>query len=111
MGSDNFNGNLLENIIGAFLVGASISLTSNSSLRLVVLRTSGSRMFLFPIMNIAMLVNEFALILMVFSSVSVISYSWFEWITFINNLCYLISKPILLYLAYLRCRAVYEPYQ
>src|SRR6185369_4794734 len=39
------------------------------------------------------------------------SYSWFEWTTFINNLCYFISKPILLYLAYLRCRAVYEPYQ
>ncbi|CAG8505553.1 3407_t:CDS:2 [Ambispora leptoticha] len=105
------NGDNLENFIGAVLVGASLTLTGNSSLKMAALRTSGSKMFLFPIVNFSTLLNEFAMMVMIFSSADSLSNNWGIWSGFVNNATYLITKPIVLYLAYLRCRAVYEPYR
>ncbi|CAG8590573.1 9_t:CDS:2 [Ambispora gerdemannii] len=104
-------GDNLENFIGAVLVGASLTLTGNSALRMAALRTSGSKMFLFPIVNIAMLINEFAVMLLIFSAANSLSDNWGMWASFVNNVTYFVSKPTVLYLAYLRCRAAYEPYR
>ncbi|CAG8540817.1 11688_t:CDS:2 [Ambispora leptoticha] len=60
-GLNSNNGDNLENFIGAVLVGASLTLTGNSSLKTAALRTNGSKRFLFPIVNFSTLLNEFAM--------------------------------------------------
>ncbi|CAG8575408.1 6867_t:CDS:1 [Acaulospora colombiana] len=58
-----------------------------------------------------MLVNESSGVLMVLHGSGTLSNEWNRWALTISDLSYLIEKPILLYLAFLRCRTVFEPYR
>ncbi|CAG8548479.1 17393_t:CDS:1 [Acaulospora morrowiae] len=100
----------LENLIGAMFIGASIAISAHSSLRMAIVRT-GTKMIYFPIINISMLINEFAAIFMVLSDYGVLGNKWNLWAQTISNLAYFVEKPVLLYLAFLRCRVVFEPYR
>ncbi|CAG8451763.1 14887_t:CDS:1 [Acaulospora morrowiae] len=100
----------LENLIGAVFLGASIALSSHSTIRMAVVR-AGNKMIYFPIVNVAMLANEFSAVLMILSSSGALGNQWNLWAQTASNLAYFVAKPIVLYLAFLRCRAVFEPYR
>ncbi|CAG8513354.1 1873_t:CDS:2 [Ambispora leptoticha] len=57
-------------------VGASLTLTGNSSLKMAALQTNGSKMFLCPIVNFLTLLNEFAMMVMISSSADSLSNNW-----------------------------------
>ncbi|CAG8595067.1 16291_t:CDS:1 [Acaulospora morrowiae] len=100
----------LENLVGAIFLGASIALSSHSTIRMAIVR-AGNKMIYFPIINVAMLANEFSAVLMILSSSGALGNQWNLWAQTASNLAYFVTKPILLYLAFLRCRAVFEPYR
>ncbi|CAG8625063.1 16315_t:CDS:1 [Acaulospora morrowiae] len=97
----------IETVVGSVLVGAGFALTFHSILRIYVLQTAGSRMFLFSVTNGAQFLNEIAVLLMLLSSTDQLD----NWANFLNNFSYFISKPIILYLAFLRCRSAFPPYR
>lgn len=101
----------LEDLIGSALCGLSFVLTMHSLLRMTFLQRSPSKYHLFPIINIAQLANEIALLLLVFSDTYYLNSTWGLWLNVVNNASYFIVKPTILYLAYLRCRAVWPQYK
>ncbi|RUP45135.1 hypothetical protein BC936DRAFT_148568 [Jimgerdemannia flammicorona] len=102
---------VIEDIVGSILGGMSLVLTTHSLMHMAFLQRSASKYHLFPIINISMLVNEVALLLLVFADTSYLQGSWAMWLNTVNNVSYFVVKPIILYMAYLRCRAVWPPYR
>ncbi|KAG0362361.1 hypothetical protein BGX24_005125, partial [Mortierella sp. AD032] len=101
----------MNELVGAVLVGASIILSTHSLSRMVFLRRSGSKYHLFPIINIAQFINEFCVFFLITTAFDTISFDTALWLNVINNVCYFITKPITMYLAYLRCSAVFPAFK
>ncbi|KAG0213638.1 hypothetical protein BGX33_002791 [Mortierella sp. NVP41] len=101
----------MSELIGALLVGASIILSTHSLSRMIFLRRSGSKYHLFPIINIAQFINEFCVFFLITTTFNTISFETALWLNVINNICYFVTKPITMYLAYLRCSAVYPAFK
>ncbi|KAG0251864.1 hypothetical protein BG011_007345 [Mortierella polycephala] len=70
-----------------------MTLTTHSLSRMVFMRRTGSKYHLFPIINIAQLVNQFSL-----------------WLNVISHFAYFITKLMALHLAYLRCSAIFSAF-
>ncbi|KAF9156981.1 hypothetical protein BG015_009354 [Linnemannia schmuckeri] len=101
----------INELVGALLVGASIILSTHSLSRMIFLRRSGSKYHLFPIINIAQFINEFAVFFLITTVFDLISFEAALWLNVINNICYFVTKPITMYLAYLRCSAVFPAFK
>ncbi|KAJ1557945.1 hypothetical protein HK096_004431 [Nowakowskiella sp. JEL0078] len=103
----------LDDLIGGILIGASLFLTSHSVLRMLLMQIDSSQRWEFPVMNGAMLLNEIAVMIYMFASENFISNSsvWLMWLSAVNNLAYFISKPLALWLSYLRCRSVFPQWR
>ncbi|KAJ3126614.1 hypothetical protein HK098_007369 [Nowakowskiella sp. JEL0407] len=102
----------LENLIGGVLIGASMFLTVHSILRMSLMNIT--KRWEFPFMNGAMVVNEVAIMFYMFASEKVFgsnSGNWLLWLSVVNNFAYFISKPLALWLAYLRCRSVFPEWR
>ncbi|KAF9382582.1 hypothetical protein CPB97_007060 [Podila verticillata] len=100
-----------DTVFGALLVGASIVLTVHSLSRMIFLKRSGSKYYMFPIINIAQFVNEWAVFLLITAAFGTISHKTALWLNVLNNVAYFITKPTTMYLAYLRCSAVYPAFR
>ncbi|KAG0321992.1 hypothetical protein BGZ99_003576 [Dissophora globulifera] len=101
----------MDEVVGAVLTGASIVLTTHSLSRMVFLRRSGSKYHLFPIINVAQLINQFCIFFLITVAFGTVSFHEGLWLNVINNFAYFITKPITMYLAYLRCSAVYPEFR
>ncbi|KAI1316837.1 hypothetical protein EDD11_009415 [Mortierella claussenii] len=99
-----------DTLLGALLVGASFILTLHSLARMVFLKRTASKYHLFPIINVAQLVNEFCVFFLITTAFDTISFHTALWLNVINNVAYFITKPTTMYLAYLRCSAVYPAF-
>ncbi|KAF9209399.1 hypothetical protein BGZ49_004704 [Haplosporangium sp. Z 27] len=100
-----------ETLFGAFLVGGSLILSIHSLSRMVFLKRAASKYHLFPIINIAQFINEICVFLLITTAFNIISFQTALWLNVINNVAYFITKPITMYLAYLRCSAVYPAFR
>ncbi|KAK3815031.1 MAG: hypothetical protein J3Q66DRAFT_343667 [Benniella sp.] len=100
-----------DTLLGALLVGASMILTLHSLSRMIFLRRTASKYHLFPIINVAQLVNQFCVFFLITTAFNTISFGTALWLNVINNIAYLITKPITMYLAYLRCSAVFPAFR
>ncbi|ORZ28386.1 hypothetical protein BCR41DRAFT_345205, partial [Lobosporangium transversale] len=98
-------------LLGALLVGASMVLTLHSLARMMFLKRTASKYHLFPIINIAQLVNEFCVFFLITTAFEVVSFRTALWLNVINNIAYFITKPITMYLAYLRCSTVFPAFR
>ncbi|KAG0328644.1 hypothetical protein BGZ99_004914 [Dissophora globulifera] len=66
---------------------------------------------MFLIINVAQLVNEFCVFFLITAAFDTISFHTALWLNVINNIAYFITKPTTMYLAYLRCSAVYPAFR
>ncbi|KAF9434102.1 hypothetical protein BGZ76_008548 [Entomortierella beljakovae] len=98
-------------LLGSLLVGASLILTIHSLARMVFLKRTASKYHLFPIINVAQLVNEFAVFFLITTAFDTISFEAALWLNVVNNIAYFITKPTTMYLAYLRCSAVFPAFR
>ncbi|KAF8982698.1 hypothetical protein BGZ52_001594 [Haplosporangium bisporale] len=78
---------------------------------MIFLKRSGSKYYMFPIINIAQFVNEWAVFLLITAAFGTISHKTALWLNVLNNVAYFITKPTTMYLAYLRCSAVYPAFR
>ncbi|KAF9910732.1 hypothetical protein EC991_005717 [Linnemannia zychae] len=101
----------MNELVGALLVGASIILSTHSLSRMIFLRRSGSKYHLFPIINVAQFINEFCVFFLITTVFDTISFDTALWLNVINNVCYFVTKPTTMYLAYLRCSAVFPAFK
>ncbi|KAG0318570.1 hypothetical protein BG000_004150 [Podila horticola] len=100
-----------DEVFGSLLVGASIILTTHSLSRMVFLRRSGSKYHLFPIINVSQFINQWCVFLLICTAFSTISHKTALWLNVMNNIAYFITKPVTMYLAYLRCSAVFPAFK
>ncbi|KAF9393556.1 hypothetical protein CPC16_001743 [Podila verticillata] len=100
-----------DEVFGSLLVGASIILTTHSLSRMVFLRRSGSKYHLFPIINITQFINQWCVFFLICTAFDTISFKTALWLNVINNIAYFITKPVTMYLAYLRCSTVFPAFQ
>ncbi|KAI1320969.1 hypothetical protein EDD11_009292 [Mortierella claussenii] len=78
---------------------------------MIFLRRSGSKYHLFPIINVTQFVNQLCIFFLITTSLGIISHNTALWMNVINNVAYFITKPTTMYLAYLRCSAVYPAFK
>jgi hypothetical protein len=78
---------------------------------MIFLRRTASKYHLFPIINVAQLVNQFCVFFLITTAFDVISFHTALWLNVINNVAYFITKPTTMYLAYLRCSAVFPAFR
>ncbi|KAG0225711.1 hypothetical protein BGW41_004586 [Actinomortierella wolfii] len=95
-----------DELVGSLLIGASMVLTTHSIARMVFLRRAASKFFLFPIINVAQLLNQVFVFLLITTAIGTITFDVALWLNVLNNVAYFITKPTVMYLAYLRCSAV-----
>ncbi|KAF9425009.1 hypothetical protein BGZ94_007924 [Podila epigama] len=100
----------LDELFGALLVGASIVLTTHSLSRMIFLRRTASKYNLFPIINIAQFINQWCVFLLICTAFETITFETALWLNVVNNVAYFITKPVTMYLAYVRCSAVFPPF-
>ncbi|KAI7831390.1 hypothetical protein BC939DRAFT_524972 [Gamsiella multidivaricata] len=100
-----------DTLFGALLVGASLILTMHSLARMIFLKRTASKYHLFPIINVAQFVNEICVFFLITAAFDTISFRTALWLNVINNVAYFITKPITMYLAYLRCSAVFPAFR
>lgn len=100
-----------DTLLGALLVGASMILTLHSLSRMIFMRRAASKYHLFPIINVAQFVNQFCVFFLITTAFDTISFGTALWLNVINNIAYFITKPITMYLAYLRCSAVFPAFR
>ncbi|KAF9426852.1 hypothetical protein BGZ94_005899 [Podila epigama] len=100
----------IDTLVGALLVGASIVLTLHSLSRMIFMKRSGSKYHLFPIINVAQFLNQWCVFILITTAFGTISHRTALWLNVANNISYFITKPTTLYLAFLRCSAVYPPF-
>ncbi|KAF9978279.1 hypothetical protein BGZ73_003086 [Actinomortierella ambigua] len=96
----------IDELVGSVLIGASMVLTTHSIARMVFLRRTASKFFLFPIINVSQLLNQIFVFLLVTAAIGTIGFETALWLNVLNNVAYFITKPTVMYLAYLRCSAV-----
>ncbi|KAG0252933.1 hypothetical protein BG011_006679 [Mortierella polycephala] len=100
-----------DTVFGSALVGASIILTMHSLARMIFLKRTASKYHLFPVINVAQFVNQFCVFFLITTAFDTISLRAALWLNVVNNVAYFITKPITMYLAYLRCSAVFPAFQ
>ncbi|KAG0206779.1 hypothetical protein BGX28_001852 [Mortierella sp. GBA30] len=100
----------INEVVGLTLVGASMMLTLHSLIRMYFMRRTASKYHLFAIVNFAQFVNQWSTFCLVTAAINVVSFNSAIWLNVVNNFAYFISKPSMMYLAYLRCSAVYPAY-
>ncbi|KAF9328897.1 hypothetical protein BG006_007989 [Podila minutissima] len=100
-----------DEVFGSLLVGASIVLTTHSLSRMIFLRRTGSKYQLFPIINVTQFINQWCVFLLICTAFNTISRKTALWLNVVINIAYFISKPVTMYLAYLRCSAVFPAFQ
>ncbi|KAF9960294.1 hypothetical protein BGZ72_007417 [Mortierella alpina] len=100
----------INELVGLILVGASITLSLHSLIRMFFMRRTASKFHLFPIVNAMQFINQWSIFFLVTASINMISFRAGLWLTVVNNFCYFITKPAMMYLAYLRCSAVYPAF-
>ncbi|KAF9912747.1 hypothetical protein BX616_010255 [Lobosporangium transversale] len=101
----------MEELVGSLLTGASMILTIHSLSRMIFLRRTGSKYHLFPIINITQLVNQLCVFFLMTIPFGTVSFQAALWLNVINNIAYFITKPVTMYLAYLRCSAVFPSFR
>ncbi|KAF9574168.1 hypothetical protein EC968_007263 [Mortierella alpina] len=100
-----------DTLFGAMLVGASIILTVHSLARMIFLKRTASKYHLFPIINVAQFVNQLCVFFLITTAFDTISLQTALWLNVVNNIAYFITKPVTMYLAYLRCSAVFPAFR
>ncbi|KAG9325575.1 hypothetical protein KVV02_004877 [Mortierella alpina] len=100
----------INELVGLILVGASITLSLHSLIRMFFMRRTASKFHLFPIVNAMQFINQWSIFFLVTASINLISFRAGLWLNLVNNFCYFITKPAMMYLAYLRCSAVYPAF-
>ncbi|KAG9319715.1 hypothetical protein KVV02_002740 [Mortierella alpina] len=98
-------------LFGAMLVGASIILTVHSLARMIFLKRTASKYHLFPIINVAQFINQLCVFFLITTAFDTVSLQTALWLNVINNIAYFITKPVTMYLAYLRCSAVFPAFR
>ncbi|KAF9585470.1 hypothetical protein BGW38_002233 [Lunasporangiospora selenospora] len=78
---------------------------------MIFLRRTASKYNLFPVINISQFINQWCVFFLITSAFGTISHRSALWLNVINNVAYFITKPTTMYLAYLRCSAVFSPFQ
>lgn len=101
----------IDTLTGTLLVGASLVLSLHSLSRMIFLKRTASKLHLFPIINVSQFINEIAVFLLITTAFGTISFQTALWLNVINNVAYFITKPTTMYLAYLRCSAVYPAFR
>ncbi|KAG0367988.1 hypothetical protein BC939DRAFT_461126 [Gamsiella multidivaricata] len=101
----------LEEVVGSLLTGASMILTIHSLSRMIFLRRTGSKYHLFPVINVAQFINQLCIFFLITTAFNTISFRSALWLNVINNFAYFVTKPTTMYLAYLRCSAVYPKFK
>ncbi|KAG9324256.1 hypothetical protein KVV02_008224 [Mortierella alpina] len=96
----------INEIVGLGLIGASIVLSLHSLIRMLFMRRTASKFNLFPIINATQLVNQWCVFFLVTAAINTVSFHTALWLNVLNNFAYFITKPAMMYLAYLRCSAV-----
>ncbi|CAG8492910.1 13032_t:CDS:2 [Ambispora leptoticha] len=100
-----------ERWVGVGLVIGALILSIFSLLRMLILRNAASKYLLFPTINMLLILAEINTLVQIFVIMHLDDPKITMITKTINDLLYLLSKPIILYLAYERCRAVFQPYQ
>ncbi|CAG8547581.1 2563_t:CDS:1 [Paraglomus occultum] len=93
----------VEQFLGGTLVGASMLFTLHSLLHMAVLRSTASKYYMFPMVNGLLFICEILTIIKLLAPNTRI------WITVMRCGIFIILRPSILYLAFLRCQAVYAP--
>ncbi|KAF9356984.1 hypothetical protein BGX26_004404 [Mortierella sp. AD094] len=78
---------------------------------MIFLRRTASKYHLFPVINVAQYINQFCIFFLITTAFDTISFRTALWLNVINNIAYFITKPTCMYLAYLRCSAVYPQFR
>ncbi|CAG8539574.1 1612_t:CDS:1 [Ambispora gerdemannii] len=96
--------------IGLGLLMSALFLTTYALARIIIKRTKASKFYLFPVINALIIITEIntltrIFVLVVFSDDSTKALMITKTI---NDFFYLLAKPIILYLAYLRCKSVFK---
>ncbi|KAF9574075.1 hypothetical protein EC968_007467 [Mortierella alpina] len=100
----------INEIVGLLLIGASVVLSLHSLIRMLFMRRTASKFHLFPIINATQFVNQWCVFFLVTAAINTVSFRTALWLNVLNNFCYSITKPAMMYLAYLRCSAVYPTF-
>ncbi|KAF9113752.1 hypothetical protein BGX27_000857 [Mortierella sp. AM989] len=100
-----------DSLLGSLLVGASLILTIHSLARMIFLKRTASKYHLFPIINVAQFINQLCVFFLITTAFETISFRTALWLNVINNIAYFITKPVTMYLAYLRCSAVFPAFR
>ncbi|KAF9280252.1 hypothetical protein BGZ68_007348 [Mortierella alpina] len=100
----------INEIVGLILIGASIVLSLHSLIRMLFMRRTASKFHLFPIINATQFVNQWCVFFLVTAAIDTVSFRTALWLNVVNNFAYFITKPAMMYLAYLRCSAVYPAF-
>ncbi|KAF9954326.1 hypothetical protein BGZ72_004672 [Mortierella alpina] len=100
----------INEIVGLILVGASIVLTLHSLVRMLFMRRTASKFHLFPIINATQFMNQWCVFFLVTAAIDTVSFRTALWLNVFNNFGYFVTKPAMMYLAYLRCSAVYPAF-
>ncbi|CAG8506267.1 4828_t:CDS:1 [Paraglomus brasilianum] len=93
----------IEQSLGGTLIGTSILLTIYSLVHMAVLRSTASKYYLFPIVNLLLFICELLTI------IKLVAPGMRIWTTVARNGLFVILRPAILCLAFLRCQAVYAP--
>ncbi|KAF9360202.1 hypothetical protein BGX26_010202 [Mortierella sp. AD094] len=78
---------------------------------MIFLKRTASKYHLFPIINVTQFINEICVFFLITTAFNTISFGTALWLNVINNVAYFITKPVTMYLAYLRCSAVYPAFR
>ncbi|CAG8620265.1 7418_t:CDS:2, partial [Ambispora gerdemannii] len=105
------NLNHTEQWVGIGLVTGALILSAFSLIRMLILRNAASKYLLFPIINTLLILVEINTLVQIFIIIHSDNARLQLLTKTINDFLYLLSKPIILYLAYERCRTVFRPYQ
>ncbi|CAG8593817.1 1699_t:CDS:1 [Paraglomus occultum] len=92
-----------ELFLGGALMGISMLLTLHSIFHMAVRRSTVSKYYLFPVVNGLLFISEILTLIKILAPYTRI------WVTVMRNGIFIVLRPAILYLAFLRCQAVYAP--
>ncbi|KAF9941227.1 hypothetical protein BGZ65_004472 [Modicella reniformis] len=78
--------------------------------RMIFLRRTASKYHLFAVINVAQFTNQALIFLLITMAFNTISFDTAHWIDMAIHLGYFVTKPTAMYLAYLRCSAVFPKF-
>ncbi|CAG8577013.1 3834_t:CDS:1 [Paraglomus brasilianum] len=93
----------IELSLGGTFIATSILFTMYSLFHMAILRSTASKYYLFPMVNLLLFICEILTLIKFVAPVTRI------WMTVARCGIFIILRPAILYLAFLRCQAVYAP--